>query len=300
GRRLTAEVAREAADAGLRQVSVSIDGLEPTHDRLRSVRGSFRAAIDALGHARDAGMTISANTQWNRLNLPEVEALADRLLDTGIVGWQVQLTGPMGRAADQPEWILQPYELLELVPRLAAVARRAKDRGCAVIAGNNLGYFGPYEADLRGGSYFQGCVAGKHVLGIESNGDIKGCPSLPSAPYVGGNVRDTPLREIWDNSEALAFARDRDLSELWGRCAGCHYAAVCRGGCSWTAHTLLGRRGNMPYCYHRADQLRSEGLRERLVQVEQAPNRPFDFGRFELVESRWDLEAETGGDDVAV
>jgi sulfatase maturation enzyme AslB (radical SAM superfamily) len=100
---------------------------------------------------------------------------------------------------------------------------------------------------------------------------------------VGGNLREATLAEIWDR-QTLAFARDRGTEELWGHCKTCYYAEECKGGCSWTAHTLLGRRGNMPYCFHRADMLAQQGVRERLVRVERAPGEPFDFGRFELVE----------------
>ncbi|MCB9777621.1 MAG: radical SAM protein [Alphaproteobacteria bacterium] len=285
-RAIDAALAARMADAGLQAASVSVDGLQATHDALRAVPGSFRAAIAALGHLSDAGIEPYANTQWNRRNLPEVEGLADVLLAAGIRAWQVQLTGPMGRAADRPELLLQPFEMLELIPRLAAVARRARARGCLVEAGNNLGYFGPHEHLLRR-EHWRGCAAGKHVLGIEANGDVKACPSLPSAPYVGGNLRDDRLATIWDR-RTLGFARDDRTAELWGRCAGCYYAATCQGGCSWTSHVTLGRRGNMPWCFHRADMLRAEGRRERLVQVEAAPGAPFDFGRFELVEEAWE------------
>jgi radical SAM protein with 4Fe4S-binding SPASM domain len=282
GRRFDEALARRAADAGLQAVGVSVDGLEAAHDRLRNVKGSWRAALGALDAARSAGMAPLANTQINRVNLPDLEALADVLADRGAKGWQVQLTGPMGRAADMGDWLLQPYDMLELVPRLGAIARRLAERGCRVEAANNLGYFGPHESTLRRG-HFAGCKAGIYTLGLEANGDVKGCPSLPSAPYVGGNVRHRPLAAIWADASALRFARDRDVSELWGFCGSCYYAETCRGGCSWTAHTLLGRRGNMPYCHHRALELAAQGLRERLVQVEAAPGTPFDFGRFELV-----------------
>ena len=155
-----------------------------------------------------------------------------------------------------------------------------------VQASNNLGYFGPYEHLLRA-EHWKGCAAGTYVMGIESNGDVKGCPSLPSAPYVGGNVRTTPLAELWTQSQTIGFSRGRGTEELWGYCARCYYAPVCKGGCSWTAHTLLGRRGNMPLCHHRALELRAAGRRERLVPVEAAPGLPFDFGRFELIEEPW-------------
>ena len=156
-------------------------------------------------------------------------------------------------------------------------------QGIFVEAANNLGYFGPFEHLLRR-NHWQGCHAGRFLLGIESNGDVKGCPSLPSEPYVGGNLRRTPLRDLWQQSAPLRFTVDRDTSELWGRCKSCYYADTCRAGCSWTAHTILGRRGNMPLCYHRAERLAAEGLRERLVPAEAPPGKPFDFGRFELVE----------------
>ncbi|MFT6818992.1 MAG: hypothetical protein ACJATT_002810, partial [Myxococcota bacterium] len=42
-----------------------------------------------------------------------------------------------------PERLLQPYDMLELVPRLAAMAKAGRERGVTVTAANNLGYFGP-------------------------------------------------------------------------------------------------------------------------------------------------------------
>jgi hypothetical protein len=47
---------------------------------------------------------------------------------------------------------------------------------------------------------------------------------------------------------------------------------------------LLGKRGNNPWCYHRVVQLRRKGIRERLVQVQQAEGERYDYGRFEIVE----------------
>jgi hypothetical protein len=49
----------------------------------------------------------------------------------------------------------------------------------------------------------------------------------------------------------------------------------------------LGRRGNNPFCYHRVKQLERRGIRERLVSVERAPRKPYDHGRFEIVEEPW-------------
>lgn len=282
GRGMSPERARAAADAGISAISVSIDGLEPAHDRLRNLKGSHRAALNAIRAAQGAGMVSFANTQINRVNLPDLEELAELLHTMGVPAWQVQLTGPMGRAADAASWLLQPYDLLALMPRLASISERMTPRGLVLQAANNLGYYGPHEHRVRRAPW-AGCMAGRYTMGIESNGDVKGCPSLPSAPYVGGNVRQASVADIWQ-STALAFTRQRTEDELWGHCKSCYYASECRAGCSWTAHTLLGKRGNMPYCHHRAETLAAKGIRERIRPVQAAPGRPFDFGRFELVE----------------
>ena len=81
--------------------------------------------------------------------------------------------------------------------------------------------------------------------------------------------------------------RDRTSADLWGFCASCYYADVCLGGCVWTAHTLLGKPGNMPWCHHRAIELKARGRRERLVAVGAAPGRPFDRGEWTLIEEDW-------------
>lgn len=310
GRTLTAHRARLLKEAGLHAVGVSVDGPAAVHDRLRGNLGSHRAAIRALDAARDVGLITAANTQINRLNQHLLRETCAELRAHGIQSWQVQLTVPMGRAADRPEWILEPSSLLEVMSTLAAIqleamaepargARAPEGVPFDVVCGNNLGYFGPHEVVLRsrpGGSvnHWSGCSAGVSVIGLEADGTIKGCPSLPTAPYAGGNVRDTPLEAIWEHADALRFARDRTIDELWGFCRTCYYAEECRGGCSWMAHCALGRRGNNPFCAHRVEQLRRRGVRERLVPTDRAPDRPYDFARFTLVEEPWPADPADG------
>ncbi len=294
GRSLDAALARQMAEAGLYSVSVSVDGLERTHDLMRASPGSFAAATAALEYLKTAGIRVGANTNFNRLNEAELEPLYEHLKGLGVSAWQVQITTPLGRAADRAAMLLQPWDLLSLLPRLAAVKRRAFEEARMVVQpGNNLGYFGPEEALLRSPSpaqrdHFQGCQAGRHLMGIESSGDVKGCPSLQTSHYVGGNLRRAPLQEIWDRAPELAFTRERTVESLWGFCRTCPFAQACLGGCSFTAHAVLGRPGNNPYCHYRARAFADRGLRERLVLRQAAPGQPFDCGRFEIVEEPLD------------
>lgn len=300
GRALNPERIARFKDAGLSAIGVSIDGTESSHDQLRGNRGSHAAALQALNNARKAGLVVTANTQINRLTQNLLWETSTLLRDHGIVAWQVQLTTPMGNAADHPEWLLDPPDIINVIDTLAAIQLDAlrhprpheqpiEKRAFNVQPGNNVGYYGPHEQILRSRPfgderYWAGCAAGRGVIGIESDGTIKGCPSLPTAPYQGGNVQQTSLKEIWRDAPALNFARERDLDELWGFCKSCYYADICKAGCSFTSHTLLGRRGNNPWCYYRAMQLRKKGRREELVQVEKAAGERYDFGRFEIVE----------------
>jgi radical SAM protein with 4Fe4S-binding SPASM domain len=290
GRNLTAERVRQAKDAGIASVSVSIDGLEHTHDHLRALAGSHAATLRALDHLQAAGLPRSVNTQLCGINLREIEPLLELIAAREIHSWQIQITVAMGRAADHPELLLQPWQMLELMPLAARLAEQTKRRRIRLWPASNIGYFGPYEALLRGDHpdcHQTGCEAGLRTLGIEANGDIKGCPSLPTADYVGGNIREHSLRDIWERAAALRFNRERGVSDLWGRCADCYYAEACKAGCTWTGHVLFGRRGNNPYCHHRALELLREGRRERIELAVAAPGEPFDHGEYQLIEEPW-------------
>jgi radical SAM protein with 4Fe4S-binding SPASM domain len=302
GRGLTETRCRKLKEAGLAAIGVSIDGPQDVHDVLRANVGSHAAALRGVDHAVAAGFLVTSNSQINRLNKDRLHETAAMMQAHGVRVWRCQLTAPMGNAADRPDWILQPWMILEVIDTLAEIQKeaqaqaerdgRANNPRFRVSMGNNLGYYGPHEELLRGRPgaehrYWQSCQAGRYVMGIESNGLVKACPSLPTRPYDGGNVRDLSLEDIWADAPEIAFTRESRVDELWGRCASCYYAETCQAGCSFTAHSTLGRRGNNPFCWYRADRLRREGLRERLVHKVRAPGDPYDFGAFDLVEEPW-------------
>ena len=102
GRGITAELARAGAEAGLQSTSVSIDGNEATHDRLRGVAGAHRSALAAAAHLKAAGIGLGVNTQINRLSMRELPEVLETLIALGARAWQIQLTVAMGRALTIP------------------------------------------------------------------------------------------------------------------------------------------------------------------------------------------------------
>jgi MoaA/NifB/PqqE/SkfB family radical SAM enzyme len=182
GRAFTAEIAAKAAAAGLSGVGVSIDGLAESHDFIRGVPGSFDQAIAALRHLRSNGLQTSVSTQlWSR-SIPELEAILSLISEVGVQSWQMQLSVAMGRAADNSEYLLQPYEIPHVMYKISELYDSAEKEGIRLILANNVGYFGPYEAKMRtveaNATHWDGCSAGRNSLGIEADGKIKGCPSL--------------------------------------------------------------------------------------------------------------------------
>ena len=277
----------DAVEAGLQGLGVSIDGLASLHDSVRGVKGSFDMAIDVVKRAREAGINASVNTQIGPETIPQLRELMYTIAAAGAQQWQIQITVAMGNAVDNNELLLQPYQLDILFPLLAKLKDEASEMGLLLGAGNNVGYFGPYEHKLRDitgeSKHWTGCAAGQQVMGIEADGVVKGCPSLPTKEYTGGNVKDLSIEDIWNNSPEIHFGRLRSRDSLWGFCKTCYYAEVCKAGCTWTSHSLLGRPGNNPYCHYRVSELKKEGKRERIEKLEEAGCGSFDIGRFKLI-----------------
>ena len=286
GRALTRKRLVEAKAAGLAGLGVSIDGLAELHDELRGVAGAFDNAVSVLKEAKAVGLRTGVNTQIGPRTLLQLPSLLDVLDGAGATHWQLQLTVAMGNAADNDSLLLQPYQLLELMPLLASLHVDARRRNILIIVGNNIGYFGPYEHLWRQESsevgHWSGCEAGHTVVGLESDGTIKGCPSLATAEYAVGNVRDASIDTLW-NAQAMRFRRNPHGNDRWGFCRDCYYTEVCDAGCTWTTQSLLGRAGNNPYCHYRALDFAGRGLRERIVKVRDASDAPFGTGLFEIV-----------------
>ena len=286
------ELARRMAEAGMTRVSVSIDGLQAQHDRMRAKKGSFKQCLNALKAIKAAGMTPQVNSNFNRFNQADLEGMYILFESLGVKAWQVQITAPLGRAADRPQMLFQPYDLLDFLPRLNRLKLRGFDNGLLIMPGNNLGYFGPEEKLLRSprkelNDHWAGCQAGRFVMGIESDGAVKGCPSLQTQAYVGGHYqahsdKQSNLQTIWNQSAELQFTRKRTRDDLWGYCASCPLADTCLGGCSFTAHGFFGRAGNNPMCHFRAIQFQKKGLRERLIRIDKPIGQPFDSALFEI------------------
>jgi radical SAM protein with 4Fe4S-binding SPASM domain len=83
GTLVTKEVAHMILDAGVKRVSISLDGADAvTHDTFRSIPGAFDAAVQGMRNLQALGMSVQINTTIARHNaqqLPDVLKLAKSL-----------------------------------------------------------------------------------------------------------------------------------------------------------------------------------------------------------------------------
>ena len=283
-RGLTRERIEAAYAAGVRAIGVSIDGLRDLHDSLRGVRGSHDQAIQAIRDISEVGIEPGVNTQINALSMPQLPQIFDEITAAGAKYWQVQLTVAMGNAVDNSAILLQPHQMVDVVDSLAKLYHRGRDIGFRLLPGNSIGYFGPHEPHWRSLTseitHWEGCTAGETTLGLEADGTIKSCPSLPKSHYAGGESRSVSIDEALRNLSDRTVRRDGNRGRSF--CGSCYYWNTCRGGCTWVSHVLESRRGDNPYCYYRASTLAKRGLRERIVKVADAPDQPFAVGRFKI------------------
>jgi radical SAM protein with 4Fe4S-binding SPASM domain len=221
------------AAAGFYGVTFSVDGPESVHDALRGVAGGLQRLLRGAEALRRRGVRIGAATQVNRLNLERLAEIQSLLVAHGFQGWQVQLTMAHGRAAERDEGLcLAPEQLPLLEERLVPLC---SEPALLTQVADNIGYMSRHEPLLRtiAGQpprFWTGCAAGLQVVGITSNGTVRGCLSLPPAADEG-NVRQRSLTAIWNDPNAFAYNRRFEVEQLSGPCAGCPFGRICRGGC---------------------------------------------------------------------
>jgi len=260
-REATLDLARES---GLVNMAFSVDGDEAIHEKIRAKPGSFRRVMEAIDICVRNDFPVSVVSHVTNANLYKLDEMAQMLIDKGVTMWQVQGGFDFGNLSDHPDLILEPSALEVFVPKVVELMER--HRGVLRIdPADDVGYFTDEDAVLRANGedegYWMGCQAGLTVIGIEANGNIKGCLSMQSDDFVEGNIRQESLREIWFKEGNFAYTRQYKAENLGGFCRECAYNDLCRGGCSWNAYLHgrdIGKFANK-YCLYQVRELRERG-----------------------------------------
>lgn len=229
--------------ARIESVAVSIDGTREVHDRYRQP-GSYERAFAALRTLCENGVPTSVITTLNAENAPLLPLLYAELKNSGISAWQIQACSPMGNASGRFDYSFDVKKVIDFI-------METKDAAPFPMgAADNIGYYTPGEAGLRGceNAPFTGCRAGLTAIGIDSVGNVRGCESMYDESFIEGNLRERPLRSIWEDPNAFAYNRKFTPDMLTGKCAECEMGPWCAGGCRSYASFVHGKMYEAPFC----------------------------------------------------
>ncbi|UCD16854.1 MAG: radical SAM protein [Candidatus Zixiibacteriota bacterium] len=253
GYAVTPEDVDDFARLKFNDVGVSLDGTEKTHNFIRQHPKSWAQATNALKLMAENGeFLFCAVSQISNINLHELDEIRKILVDCGCRLWRIQLNTSTGRMKDYPDLVLSLDNYPVLIDEILELKRQDDVR---IDVGENIGYYGCKGSALLDGSPYFGCYAGTRVAGIESDGNVKGCLSMPEE-FVEGNIRDSSFTEIWNRPGAFLYNRKFTRETADGFCRECRYLPLCRGGCTTTSVSATGRRADNPYCIYRFEHAR--------------------------------------------
>ncbi|HBD93756.1 MAG: hypothetical protein A2015_12525 [Spirochaetes bacterium GWF1_31_7] len=179
------ETAKKIKDAGVRQVEVSLDGVDSeTNDYIRG-KGSFDTAIQALTLLKEAEIPrVGICFTITKHSLGQVEKSVDFARSLGIDEIFFSLYAPMSHnEALNKELKLTNHENSECIQLIRDLQMKNTDMVLFAITD---------------------CEAGKRVCAIGPSGDVRPC-TLHSA--VAGNIRDISFKDIWYSSRVFREIR---------------------------------------------------------------------------------------------
>jgi len=226
GTLITKDIAKDLKRVGLKSVSISIDGLEDTHDTFRRTPGGWNKAMTGVQNLIDEGGFdhIQITTVVTHKNIGELEELYKIMQGIDIDSWRVMEIDPIGRALKNPDYLLTPDDFKYMVEFIREKRMNADPvmYGCSHYIGLE------YEREIR--DWYFLCTAGVHTASIACNGDILACLDIERRPeLVQGNwLKGDRFSDVWYNR--FKQFRGEDLACNSEKCMSCSSKDYCHGG----------------------------------------------------------------------
>ncbi len=222
---LNAETAKKLVEVGMNSMSLSLDSIPEVNDAIRG-KGTAQHAVDAIRYLREAGYKgiLEALSTITKPCMPHLAEFQDWITSLGLKRWRVSPVMPLGRAAENPDLLLDENDLRDLLTFVRQ--QRRNDHGELRLEFSEEGYLGDaYEGLVR--PYLCQCRAGINIGGIRYDGKIGACPEI-SQFFDQGDIKKERFSEVWNNR--YQDFRDRSWSRKLGPCASCDKYNICHGG----------------------------------------------------------------------
>ena len=244
GTLVTEEIADKMSEAGIKRVSVSIDGLDAkSHDTFRGVNGAFSGAMAGILAMKKAGVEFQINTTVTRTNLDQVQGILDLAIRLGAAAHHIFLLVPTGRGREMADQGLSPLDYEKTLNWFYEESLRCPIQLKATCAPHYFRILHQRKGRIkekskeRNGALHtmtRGCLGGSSFCFISHTGQAQPCGYLE---VDCGQVREKAFRDIWENSPI--FQNLRDLHQYKGKCGQCEFIKVC-GGCRARAYEATG------------------------------------------------------------
>lgn len=205
-------------------IRISIDGVaDEQHDYLRNMKGVYSKAIDTIKRLLRGGCNVGVVTCVSKLNIDNLDKIAENISNLGVKKWFLPLLSPSGRGKNIEDNTLTPIQVKEFIIKISKYKEKY---------GLEIGVDIPYavlllETNSKNKELIYGnCAAAYTQIMIFSNGDISPCFAMK---MKCGNVRSDSIYDIWNNN--VVFKNFRDKSLIEGKCKSCQFLNRCGGGC---------------------------------------------------------------------
>ena len=217
---LTPDRLRDLCRSGMRSITISLDGLESSHNWLRGKHNSFqkaKLAIELCANQKD--LVFDVVTCVNRKNITELESIRTLLIDSGVKKWRLFTIFPKGRAAQNELLELTNAEFRRMLDFIVDSRKQSKIEASYSCEG----FLGSYEGKVRDGFFF--CRAGITIASVLADGSISACPSL-RGDFIQGNIYKDDFLDCWNNRY------DKMRNRKWAKtskCLECNEFKYCSG-----------------------------------------------------------------------
>ncbi len=224
-------------NAGLGALTISLDGLEKSHNWLRNHSGSFKNVANAIELAASSSrLNFDIVSCVNKKNINELPQIREFLISKGVKAWRLFTITPIGRAKSNSYMELSDSEFVKLMEFIVE-CRKSDD---IKVSFSCEGYVGKYELKVRDSCFF--CRAGINIASVLIDGSISACPNIDRC-FTQGNIYKDNLHDIWQNK--FAAFRNRAWTKR-GQCANCSDYKNCGGN---GFHNWHGDKRNVLVCH---------------------------------------------------
>jgi radical SAM protein with 4Fe4S-binding SPASM domain len=208
--------------AGMGSITVSLDGLEGNHNRLRQNPKSFERAVAALELiVACPRLNYDVVTCVHQRNIGELADLKEFLIKKRIKNWRIFTIAPIGRAAENAEMLLTNEQTRTLMDFIAET-RKTDPRINVYFSCES--YVGKYEKLVRNSRFF--CRAGINIGSVLIDGSISACPNI-NRSFAQGNIYKDDFLDVWENR--FDVMRNKTWCKS-GICENCSDFKNCNGG----------------------------------------------------------------------